>query len=207
MIYQSAIDIIRNDSAQALTRMAKYNNPVEISELQQHRGRERSAGYGSIELLARYFGLAETPVPDRDIERRTNRQFLDELRRVFPEYIITRHSNLRNSELIDLIYDTLEAGNPVIIFHAVQEPETGNGEDDTQSEMRYSVAIGVDLHNNSILLSDPNGTILRYTLNDFVRSARFEDYEMTIYERIAFAFRIYSKNTIFVIEPEQAAPS
>jgi hypothetical protein len=193
MVYQSVTEVLINDNAQALTRRAKYNNYARIRGLHTHAGEESSQGYGSIELLARYFGLEEAPVPEKNKENRNNREFRLELQRIFPDYNITQHSNLKNTELVDLIYDSLAAGNPVIIFHAA---ETG-GED---SEMRYSAVIGVDLPRNRITLSDPHGTTARYTLDDFVRSSRLEGYDTSFYQRLLFAFRIYSKNTVFIVD-------
>jgi len=198
MVYQSVLDVLTNDNVQALTRKAKYNNFARIRGLHIHAAEEENKGYGSIELLARYFESEEMPIPDRNREPRNNREFRTELQKAFPEYNITQHSNLRNTELIDLIYDALAAENPVIIFHAGANPNEGG----QNLEMRYSVVIGVNLPNlnNQIRISDPHGITVTYTLDDFIRSARFNNYEMSFYQRLLFAFRIYAKNTIFIIE-------
>ena len=194
-IYQSVTDVLMNDNAQALTRRAKYNNMARIRGVHIQAGEEQSKGYGSIELLARYFELEDAPLPDRNKAHWNNREFRSELQRVFPDYDITQYSNLRNTELVDIIYDALNAENPVIIFHAAQTESGG-----PELEMRYSSVIAVDLANNRIILSDPHGTTVRYALDEFIRSARFENYDMPLYRQLLFAFRIYAKNTIFVID-------
>jgi hypothetical protein len=195
-VYQSVIDVMMNDTTQTLMRKAKYNNYARIRGVHTQVGEEENTGYGSIEILARYFGLEKTPVPDKNKQNWNNRDFREELQNIFPEYSITQRSNLRNTELVDLIYDALAAENPVIIFHAAEKP------DEEGLEMRYSVVIGMDLANNRIILSDPHGTTLRYTLEAFIRSARFENYEITFAQRLLFSFRIYAKNTIFIVETD-----
>ena len=192
-VYQSVIDVLRDDNTQTLMRKAKYNNPARLRGLNLQPG--EFTGYGSIELLAHYFKLGE-PLPEKDKERLNNRDFRAELQKVFPDYNIAQYSNLRNTELLDLMYDSLAAGNPAIIFHAAEQPDEEN------FEMRYSVVIGVNLPNNQIILLDPYGVAERYTIEAFIKSARFGNYEVTLYERLLFAFRIYSKNTVYIISME-----
>ena len=202
MVYQSVADFLNNDNTQAIARKAKYNSLARVRGMQQ-TGIETHKGYKSIEMIARYFGFEETPEPIKNKEYRTNREFFEELQGVFYENTVTKYSNLKNSELIDLIYDSLTLENPVIIFHAGKTQDTSEAEENGAGfEMRYSLVMGVDLPNNRITLSDPEGTILRYTLDEFIRSARFEYYETNFFETMAFTFRIYAKNTVFIIEKE-----
>ena len=190
-IYQSVLDVLMNDNAQSLTRRAKYNNMARIRGVHIQAGEEQAKGYGSIELLARYFELEI--MPDKNKGSWSIREFRDELQRVFPDYDISLQSNLRNTELVDIIYDSLNAENPVIIFHAAETSES-------ELEMRYSAVIAVDLANNRIILSDPQGTTVRYALDEFIKSTRFENFDMPLYRQLMFAFRIYAKNTIFIID-------
>ena len=193
-VVQSVTDVLTNDSAQALTRRARFGSLARIRGFHTYAVEEISAGYASVETLARFFGLEELPEPERGREHWTNREFQDELRRVFPDYYVTRRSNLRNTELVDVIFTSLEAGNPVIIFHAAESP------DGDALEKRYSVVIGVDLPNDRITLGSPQGAFARYTLDDFIRSSRFDNYETSFFQRLLFAFRIYSKNTVFIVD-------
>ena len=203
-VVQSVTDVLTNDSAQALTRRARFGSLARIRGFHTYAVEEEtSAGYASVETLARFFGLEELPEPERGREHWTNREFQDELRRVFPDYYVTRRSNLSNTELVDVIFTSLEAGNPVIIFHAA---ESRNQDGDGGAlEKRYSVVIGVDLPNDRITLGSPQGTFARYTLDEFIRSSRFDNYATSFFQRLLFAFRIYSKNTVFIVDRGEQA--
>jgi len=212
MIRQAVVDALTNDIASILLRRSKFDTPVRVAALHSDN-RERHPGYASIELIAYFVGLDDIPEPPRGQERWTNAEFYAELNRVFPQYTISRHSNLRNTEFVELIYDALYDGHIAIVFHAaaleleveVEEDPEEVADNDTdqprvQWEMRYSVVAGVDLPRDRITLNDPHGFVTRLTLNDFITATRFEDYEQSIFEMIAFAFRVYQRNTVFIIE-------
>ena len=206
-IRQTVVDALTNDAASALLRRAKFDEPVRVAALHSER-QERHPGYASIELIAHFVGLDELPEPPRGKERWTNVEFYAELNRVFPQYTVSRHSNLRNTDFVELIFDTLVAGDIAIVFHAIST-EVPRAENDVSSEdeepvlewaKRYSVVVGVDLHRDRITLNDPHGFVTRLSLNDFIRATRFEDYDHSLFEMIAFAFRVYQMNTVFIIE-------
>jgi len=197
IISQNVLDALSNDSASALVRRAKFNEPIRIGALQTSL-EEVSVGYASIELIARFVGMEETPVPHRGRERWSNSEFYAELRRVFTQYEIIKHANIRNTELVDTIYDALSAGNPVIAFRAVEIFD--DDESEGRWEMRYDVVIGVDLPRDRITLNDPHGFVTRISLSEFIRSVRFQEYEMSLFEILAFAYRLYQRNTIYIID-------
>jgi len=94
-----------------------------------------------------------------------------------------------------MIYDALDAGNLAVVFHAA---ETGDGE--RPWEKRYSAVIGIDLPNDRIIIDNPDGFVLRPSLTEFIRSTRFENYEMSFFDILSFAFRLYQRNTVFIID-------
>ena len=206
-IHQTVVDALTNDAASALLRRAKFDEPVRVAALHSER-QERHPGYASIELAAHFFGMDTIPEPPRGKERWTNAEFYSELNRVFPQYTISRHSNLRNTDFVELIFDTLVAGDIAIVFHAVstEVPREGDSESSEDEEVvlewakRYSIVAGVDLQRDRITLNDPHGFVTRLTLSDFIRATRFEEYDHTLFEMITFAFRVYQRNTVFVIE-------
>lgn len=197
IINQTVTDAISNDNASILLNKDKYKNSVWMRKLHTE-AEEIHKGYASIELIANYFG-EEIPVPENpEKDNRTNSEFRAELKRVFPQYKIKEYSNLENSKLISTIYDSLAAGNIVILFHSVKKPEK-DAQNATEWEMRYTVVIGMDLLKDRITLNDPYGYTLNYSLESLITSARFENYDMEFYESLAFAFKLYSKNKIYVI--------
>jgi hypothetical protein len=228
LISQTVLDTLSNDSASALLSRTKFNEGIRVAAFHTEN-HEVHKGYAGIELVARLSGMGGEnredgmPVPGGGRERWTNSEFYAELKRVFPQYEITRHSGLRNTELVELIFDSLHARNPVIVFHAAEiyipefEYETGyghgyeyeneDGEHKPRLEMRYSIVSGVELHRDRITLNDPHGLAVRMPLSDFIRSARFEDYEMSFFETVAFAFRIYQKNTVFIVNRNPELPA
>ena len=210
IIHQAILDTVSNDSTAGLLRRAKFNESVRIGRLHDYAynyNEELHRGYASVELIARFLGFDEIPVPDRGRERWSNSEFYAELKRVFPQYQISRHSNLRNTELINLIYDSLYKGNPAIVFHAAEMPVSGETgatqsrpEPQTQWEKRYTAVTGMDLRNDRITLNDPHGGVTQVTLADFIRSVRFESYETSFFDILSFALRVYRRNTVYIIE-------
>jgi hypothetical protein len=222
LIYQTVTDALTNDSVSVLGRRAKFNNNVRAHGLLT-RDEEEHKGFAGIEAVARYLGI-ETPVPANiRKENRTNSDFRSELKRVFPDLEIRQYSNMKNSDFIELIYDEIDAGNAVIVFHSVEKHEKHSEESEEETrenesgenggqefEMRYSLVVDVNIRSDRMTLNDPHGYIIRYPLNEFIQSTRFENYEMPFYHKFAFTFRIYSKNTVYVIElPErtESAPA
>ena len=208
IVSQTVMDAISNDgtSVSGLLRRAKFQRRVIFSDMQcdEH---EIHKGYGSIELIARFVGLEEMPAPPRGRERWTNSEFYAELRRVFPQYQIVRHSNLRNAELINIIYDALVLRNPAIVFHAakVRLYDTAEAREygeysEIIFEKRYSVIWDIDLPRDRIRLNDPHGSFYHVTFAELIRSTRFEDYEKSFFDILTFAFRRYQRNTVFIIE-------
>ena len=82
IISQTVTDAIANDSASTLLRRAKFNQSVRIGGLPSDF-EEVHRGFASVELIARFVGIEETPVPDRGRERWSNSAFYAELQRVF----------------------------------------------------------------------------------------------------------------------------
>ena len=205
IVNQTIVDALSNDSVSvsALLRRVKFQQRVIVGGLHTEE-HELHKGYASIELIAYFVGLEEIPSPERGQEHWTNSAFYAELRRVFPQYQIIRHSNLRNTELIDVIHDALAVRNPVVVFHAAEVHALESGEyaevTERTFEKRYSVVSNMDLPRDTITLNDPHGFFHHLTLSDFIRAVRFEDYEKSFFDILTFAFRRYQKNTVFIVE-------
>ena len=111
----------------------------------------------------------------------------------FPEYTTTMYKYLTNTELIDKIYCSLSNGKPVPFEWAAQYEE--------EWTLHYSLVIGIDIPNDRITVANPYGYVEELTLNDFLERTSFEAYEeMPFYFKLGFAFGIFEKNTLFIVE-------
>ena len=59
----------------------------------------------------------------------------------------------------------------------------------------------IDIPNGLITLANPYGYIEEIKIKEFINRTSFESYKnMPIYLKLGFAFGIFEKNTIFIVE-------
>jgi hypothetical protein len=225
LIKQNMVDLMINDSVASMAHNIKYRTPVSVRGVPVIK-QQASAGYAVIEMMSEYLGdgsvtITETGLLEANNNRNaasTNSAFLLELQRQFPEFEITQHKNLRNSEMIEKIYGSLANNMPVIFSYAskieeiyVRQGDPGaplpDSDPDPVWTMHYGIIVEIDLPGDKITFNNPHGFTETYTVNNFLQATRFENYEnMAFYLRIGFAVEIFSKNTIFIFEPPDCEP-
>jgi len=156
-----------------------------------------SCGYAVIEMFSSLDGKSITEETLYNeygrIVTSTGKSFCDEMNKQFPEYKTTMHKYLSNTELLDKVYDSLSKGIPVPFEWAAPY----NGE----WTLHYSLVTGMDIPNDEIVIANPYGYYETLSLNDFLERTGFEAYsDMPLYFKLAFAFGIFEKNTIFTVE-------
>jgi len=166
IIKQNMVDIAINNNISSLTNNVKYKNPVEIESV---------------------------PVIEK-ISTSVSSGFYTEIKKQFPDYKVTQHKNIKNSELIEKIYDSLLNDMPVICPYAIIE----NSEVWT---MNYCLVVGIDIPGDKITVNNSYGYTEIYTIKDFLKATRFENCEnMEFYLKLGFAVEVFTKNTVYIIE-------
>ena len=111
----------------------------------------------------------------------------------FPEYTTTMHKYLKNTEFIDIMYDTLASGKPVPFeWAALHEDEW---------TLHYSLIVGADIANDQITVANPYGYYEVVTLEELLERTSFRAYEhMPLFMRMGFAIGLFEKNTLYSVE-------
>lgn len=184
------------DSVYDLYAELKYQQAISLDNIEVIE-QNVSCGYAVIEMFADW---AEKDITEEKLYNEygkvvtsTGKAFCEEMNKQFPEYTTTMYKYLTNTELIDKVYDSLIDGMPVPFEWAAQY----------QGEwtLHYSLVIGMDIPNGKITVANPYGYIEELMLSEFLERTSFEAYEdMPFYYEIAFAFGIFEKNTIFVVQ-------
>ena len=175
----------------------KYRSPVSISGIGLVK-QEISCGYAVIEMFAKWNG--NTDITEQSlfgkygkIVTSTGKAFEKEMNRQFPEYTTTMHKYLKNEELIDLVYESLAAGFPVPFEWAALLGD--------EWTLHYSLITGLDVPNDLVTIMNPYGYVEEIGLQEFLNRTSFEAYEkMPLFLELGFAFGIFEKNTVFVVE-------
>ena len=183
LIKLSMNDMSINDDINYITKNEKYNNPVKING-------------------------ENTPVIDNipvSFSFSTNGSFYSEIKKQFSEYNITQYKNMKNSDLIDKIYDALSNNIPVICPYAIVEsvPVFSENSENNQAEweINYCIVTELDIPEDKITVNNPYGDTITYTIEDFLKATRFENYEnMEFGLKLKFAIEIYTKNTAYILE-------
>ena len=171
----------------------KYQTPVMIDGVNVIK-QDVSCGYAVLEMFSSWSGHSVTEKSLYDqygkVVTSTGRAFCREMNKQFPEYTTTICKYLKNTELIDAVYENLSAGIPVPFEWAALY-----GDDWT---LHYSLIIGADIPADKITVANPYGYYEELTIAELLNRTSFEAYEkMPLFLRLGFAFGIFEKNTIF----------
>jgi len=227
IIKQSMIDISINDSTANLSRNAKYRKTLKITGVPVIT-QKISCGYACIEMLSEYLETRSSAAPPwmpvtkpetiiteeklleangGKITTSTNNGLHTEIQKQFPDYNITYHKNLKNSELIDKIYESLSNKMPVIFSYAALKEQTEDAEKGGGTAaspawtLHYGVVVGMDIPGDKITVNNPYGYTEIYTVQDFLKATRFEKYEnMEFFLKLGFAVEMFTKNTVYIFE-------
>ena len=176
---------------------SKYSEAILIDNVNYIK-QDISCGYAVIEMFAKWNGndkITEKSLYDKygKVVTSTGKSFEKEMNKQFPKYKTTMYKYLISSELIDKVFNSLSNGIPVPFEWAAKYED--------EWTLHYSLIIGIDIPNDSITIANPYGYIEKINIKEFINRTSFESYEnMPIYLKLGFAFGIFEKNTIFIIE-------
>ena len=184
------------DDYSAVFDEEKYQTPVYIEGVDVIT-QDVSCGYAVIEMFSAWDGgdVTEESLYQEygKVVTSTGQSFCDEMNKQFPAYQTTIHKWLKNTELIDLLYDDLSDGIPVPIEWAALYGE--------EWTLHYSLVTGIDIPNDNVRVANPYGYEENLTVDEFLRRTSFEAYEkMPFFLKLGFAFGIFEKNTIFSVQ-------
>lgn len=171
----------------------KYQTPIMIDGVNVIK-QDVSCGYAVLEMFSSWSGHSVTEKSLYDqygkVVTSTGNAFCREMNLQFPEYTTTICKYLKNTELIDAVYENLSNGIPVPFEWAALY-----GDDWT---LHYSLIIGADIPADKITVANPYGYYEELTVAELLNRTSFEAYEkMPLFLSLGFAFGIFEKNTIF----------
>ncbi len=171
----------------------KYKTPIMIDGVDVIR-QDVSCGYAVLEMFSTWSGHSVTEKSLYDqygkVVTSTGNAFCEEMNKQFPEYTTTICKYLKNTELIDAIYENLSDGIPVPFEWAALYGD--------EWTLHYSLIIGADIPADKITVANPYGYYEELTIAELLNRTSFEAYEkMPLFLRLGFAFGIFEKNTIF----------
>ena len=191
---------INNDYTVVLSNSA-YQAPVSVNDV-HFITQKISCGYAVIEMLANWQGKMITEQAllvnnNGTISTAIGTGFLNEAEKQFPEWRITRRANLTNSELLCAIHESLAGGMPVPIELAALREVDGI----KSWTLHFAVVTVMDPPNDIIIVQNPYGYEESYSVDSFLSATRYDSYEnMELPFLFGFAFGMFNKNTIYVIQ-------
>lgn len=200
-VKQAVVDAHINDDIGAIYTGEAYRTPVSVAGIDVMQ-QKVSCGYACIELLARWQGLPITEdnllaQNDGKITTAMGDGFQNEMNRQFPEFLTTKHTNLKNTELLDMVYHSLANGMPVPVEFAALYRDG----DKSVWTLHFAIITAMDVGADEITISNPYGYKETYTLRDFLRATRYESYQnMEFYLKLGFAAGLFQKNTIYTLQ-------
>jgi hypothetical protein len=179
------------DDYSSVYKNEKYQTPILIDGVDVIQ-QNVSCGYAVLEMFSSWSGHSVTEKSLFDqygkVVTSTGNAFCKEMNKQFPEYATSKY--LKNTELIDAIYENLSDGIPVPFEWAALY-----GDDWT---LHYSLIIGADIPADKITVANPYGYYEELTVAELLNRTSFEAYEnLPIFLKLGFAFGIFEKNTIF----------
>ena len=174
----------------------KYQKPVYVDGINVIT-QDVSCGYAVIEMFATWDGknITEQSLYNEygKVVTSTGNAFCEEMNKRFPEYTTFIHKYLSNTELIDKVYDSLSRGIPVPFEWAALYEGAWT--------LHYSLIVGADIPNDKITIANPYGYYEELSVIACLERTSFEAYEdMPLFLRLGFAFGIFEKNTIFLVQ-------
>ena len=178
----------------------KYQEVVSVDNLNYIK-QDVSCGYAVIEMFAKWRGneeITEKYLYDKygKVVTSTGKSFEEEMNKQFPEFKTTMYKNLKSSELIDKVYDSLLKGVPVPFEWAAKYEDKWT--------LHYSIVTAMDIPNDKVTIMNPYGYEENISIKEFIDRTSFEAYDhMPIIFKLGFAFNIFEKNTIFIVDMPQ----
>lgn len=183
------------DDCSALVQ--KYPEPVQAGP-EASITQQVSCGYAVIQLFGQW---ADVNITEEALARShdsvataTADGFCQEMNRHFPDYHTEKQAWLTDSQLLETLYASLQAGIPVPIQWAAQL--------DGVWTLHYSLVTAMDLPGDRITVQNPYGYTEELTQAEFLSRTGFEAYDpMPLWLKMAFALDVFQKNTVFPVTP------
>lgn len=174
----------------------KYQTPIIIENVEVIT-QDISCGYAVIEMFSAWNGgdVTEESLYNQygKVVTSTGNKFCQEMNKQFPEYKTEIHKYLKNTEFIDIMYDSLAAGMPVPFEWAALYGD--------QWTLHYSLIVGADIPNDKITVANPYGYYEEITVEELLARTSFEAYEdMPLFMKMGFAIGLFEKNTIYSVK-------
>ena len=174
----------------------KYSEPVYVDGIEVIT-QDVSCGYAVLEMFSAWNGgdLTEEKLYEEygRVVTSTGEAFCDEMNKQFPDYTTVMYKYLKNTELIDLTYDSLSEGIPVPVEWAAKKDE--------EWTLHYSLVTGMDIPNDTVTVANPYGYLENVSVDEFISRTRFDAYEnMPLFLRMGFVFGVFEKNSIFIVK-------
>ena len=174
----------------------KYSEPVYVDGIEVIT-QDVSCGYAVLEMFSAWNGgdLTEEKLYEEygRVVTSTGEAFFDEMNKQFPDYTTVMYKYLKNTELIDLTYDSLSEGIPVPVEWAAKKDE--------EWTLHYSLVTGMDIPNDTVTVANPYGYLENVSVDEFISRTRFDAYEnMPLFLRMGFVFGVFEKNSIFIVK-------
>ncbi len=185
------------DDCSAILSDEKYKTPVAVEGVDVIK-QDVSCGYAVIEMFSTWCGgnVTEASLYDEygKVVTSTGSSFAKEMNKRLPEYVTEMRKYLKNSELIELVYDQLSKGVPVPFEWAAKYGD--------EWTLHYSLITGIDVPNDKVTVANPYGYVEELTIDEFLKRTSFEAYDnMPLFLKLGFAFGIFEKNTVFTVRP------
>ena len=174
----------------------KYQTPIKIENVEVIT-QDISCGYAVLEMFSAWNGgdVTEESLYNQygKVVTSTGNKFCQEMNKQFPEYKTEIHKYLKNTEFIDIMYDSLAAGMPVPFEWAALYGD--------QWTLHYSLIVGADIPNDKITVANPYGYYEEITVEELLARTSFEAYEdMPLFMKMGFAIGLFEKNTIYSVK-------
>ena len=196
------VNIIRslrmNNDYSSIYKNEKYQNAVSVQGITVFP-QKYSCGYAVIQMIAQWNNepsLTEEALFNEHgkIVTSTGRALAKEMNNKLPEYKTQMYKYLKNTKLIDKVYDSLAAGVPVPFEWAAKK--------DNEWTLHYSIITGLDVHADKITIANPYGFMEEISIEEFFARTSFAAYEkMPLFIRLGFAYGVFEKNAVFILKP------
>ena len=185
-----------NDDYKNVYTNEKYSSAYSIDNIEVFE-QKVSCGYAVIEMFAKWDNkdITEKSLFDKynGVVTSTGGSFENEMNKQFTNYKTTMYKYLKNTELIDKVYNSLKNGIPVPFEWAAKYKE--------EWTLHYSLIVGINIKEDKIKIANTYGYYEELSLADFISRTNFTAYKsMPIFLKLGFAFGIFEKNTIFIVE-------
>ena len=184
------------DDYSSIYNNEKYSQSYYIDNIDVYE-QKVSCGYAVIEMIAKWNNddISEQSLFDKygKVVTSTGKSFESEMNKLFPEYKTTMYKYLKNTELIDKVYNSLVNNIPVPFEWAAKYND--------EWTLHYSLITGIDIKNDKIIINNPYGYKEEISIKEFLDRTSFNSYEnMPLFFKLGFNFGLFEKNTIFIIE-------